>query len=65
MREQLHASAPAFTGFADLPAVRAPGDWPGKAGFEDFITFFYVVVALALLSGLVLIAGTMTTLIAE
>jgi putative ABC transport system permease protein len=65
VRARLRASAPSFTGFAELPMVRPAGSWPGKQGFEDFTTFFYIVTALALLSGLVLIASTMTTLIAE
>ena len=38
----------AFTGFTDLPAVRAPGDWPGKDGFEKFSQLLYVLTALAL-----------------
>ena len=28
-------TVPGFTGFADLPEVRAPGDWPGKVGHGD------------------------------
>jgi putative ABC transport system permease protein len=55
----------AFSGFADLPAVRAPGDWPGKAMFEKFSQLLYVLTALALLTGLVLIVNTMTTLVGE
>ena len=56
---------PGFTGFTWLPEVRAAGDWPGKAEFETFSKFFYVITALALLSAFVLIANTMTTLVAE
>ena len=56
---------PGFNGFTWLPDVRAPGDWPGKHDFNAFTKFFYVVTVLALFSALVLIANTMTTLIAE
>ena len=55
---------PGFTGFSDLPDVRAAGDWPGKSSFNQFVDFFYVITVLALLSALVLIANTMTTLVA-
>ena len=54
-----------FTGFADLPDLRAPGDWPGKVMFEKFSQLLYVVTVLALLSALVLIVNTMTTLVSE
>jgi putative ABC transport system permease protein len=56
---------PGFSGFSDLPTVRAAGDWPGKADFESIAKFFYVITALALLSALVLISNTMTTLVAQ
>jgi putative ABC transport system permease protein len=58
-------SVPGFTGFRNLPEVRAAGDWPGKADSEKFVDFFGVVMVLALLSALVLISNTMTTLVAE
>ncbi len=54
-----------FTRFTALPDVRAAGDWPGKQDFQRFSDFFFVITALALLSALVLIANTMTTLVAE
>ncbi len=56
---------PGFNGFTWLPSVRAPGDWPGKSDFHAFTDFFYVITVLALLSAFVLIANTMTTLVAE
>jgi putative ABC transport system permease protein len=56
---------PGFSGFTDLPEVRASGDWPGKGDSEVFGDFFGVVTLLALLSALVLIANTMTTLVSE
>jgi putative ABC transport system permease protein len=59
------ARVPGFTGFTNLPEVRAPGDWPGKADSEQFVDFFGVITLLALLSALVLISNTMTTLVSE
>ena len=59
------AAVPGFTGFTDLPQVRAAGDWPGKSSFQNFSKFFYVITLLALLSALVLISNTVTTLVAE
>ena len=64
MQDRLESTVPGFTGFAELPAVREPGDWPGKEEFSDFSSLFIVTV-LALLSGLVLIGTTMSTTIAE
>ncbi|MGZ4591189.1 MAG: ABC transporter permease, partial [Actinomycetes bacterium] len=64
VRDRLQ-SAPGFTGFTDLPEVRAANDWPGKAEAQQFSDFFGVITVLALLSALVLIANTMTTLVAE
>ena len=65
VRARLRASVPAFTGFADLPTVRAPGEYPGKAQFESFAKLFWIVTALALLSGLVLMGSTMSAMVAE
>jgi putative ABC transport system permease protein len=59
------ATVPGFTGFTDLPQVRAAGDWPGKSSFQNFSKFFYIITLLALLSALVLISNTMTTLVSE
>ena len=59
------AAVPGFTGFSDLPQVRAAGDWPGKSSFQSTSKFFDVITLLALLSALVLIWNTMTTLVAE
>jgi putative ABC transport system permease protein len=58
-------TVPGFAGFADLPEVRAPGDWPGKADTEQFGKLLGVITVLALLSALVLTSNTMTTLVAE
>jgi len=58
-------TVPGFTGFADLPETRAPGDWPGKSTFTKVTNILYVVTVLALLGALVLLSSTMTTLIGE
>ena len=54
-----------FNGFSDLPSVRPPGDWPGKADTEAFAQLLSVITLLALLSAVVLISNTMTTMVAE
>ena len=64
IRQQL-TTVPGFTGFADLPAVRAPGDWPARSDTEQFAKLLGVITALALLSAIVLIGNTMNTLVAE
>ncbi len=64
LRREL-AGVPGFTGFRDLPQVRAPGDWPGKADTENFSKLLSVITVLALLSALVLVSNTMSTLVAE
>jgi putative ABC transport system permease protein len=64
VRDELEG-APGFAGFSDLPDVRPPGDWPGKADTEQFAKLLGVVTVLALLSALVLISNTMGTLVAE
>jgi putative ABC transport system permease protein len=56
---------PGFAGFSDLPEVRAPGDWPGKADTAKFAQLLGVITILALLSAVVLISNTMSTLVAE
>ena len=60
-----HLAAWASPASRDLPEVRAPGDWPGKADTEEFAQLLGVITVLALLSALVLISNTMTTLVAE
>jgi putative ABC transport system permease protein len=64
VRRRLNA-VPGFNGFANLPDVRAPGDWPGKADTEAFAKFLSALTVLALLSAVVLISSTMSTLVAE
>jgi len=58
-------TVPGFTGFSDLPQIRAPGDWPGKSRFNDLTSILYVVTLLALVGALVLLSSTMTTMIGE
>lgn len=58
-------TVPGFSRFANLPEIRAPGDWPGKEGFNRFVDFFSVITLLALLAALVLISNTITTLVGE
>ena len=58
-------TVPGFTGFSDLPEVRAPGDWPGKSSFNKITSILYVVTLLALLAALVLLSSTMSTLVSE
>jgi putative ABC transport system permease protein len=58
-------SVEGFGGFTGVPQVRAPGDYPGKAFFDQLAGLLRVVTMLALLSALVLLANTMTTLIGE
>jgi putative ABC transport system permease protein len=48
-----------------LPAVRAPGQWPGQSGFIQIMALLYIITILAFASALFLIAATMNTLIAE
>jgi putative ABC transport system permease protein len=51
--------------FAELPAARGQGDWPDRSGFDQVISFFYIITVLALLSALFLIASTMNALVIE
>ena len=64
VREQLRATT-AFTAFGDLPIIREPGTYPGKADFEGMASILNVVTLLALISALVLLSNTMTTLVGE
>ena len=64
VRDQLRATT-GFTAFGDLPTIREPGSYPGKADFESMASVLNVVSLLALISALVLLSNTMTTLIGE
>ncbi len=61
---QLEAT-PGFAGPASLPALRAPGDWPGRSDTETFGKLLGVITVLALLSAVVLISNTMSTLVSD
>lgn len=54
-----------FSGLSDFPRVRAAGDYPGKEFFGQMTSLMNMFTVLALFSALVLIANTMTTLVAE
>jgi putative ABC transport system permease protein len=58
-------TVPGFAGLGDLPSVRAPGDWPGRADTEQFAQLLGVITVLALISAVVLISNTLSTLVAE
>jgi putative ABC transport system permease protein len=64
VRDELR-SAKGFAGFAEIPQIRKPGDYPYKEGFEQVASIMTVVTLLALLSALVLLSNTMSTLIGE
>ena len=48
-----------------MPAVRAPGQWPGQSAFGHIMALLYIITILAFASALFLISATMNTLIAE
>ncbi|WP_107771380.1 FtsX-like permease family protein [Nocardioides sediminis] len=64
VRRQLE-TFPGFEGFTNLPEIRAPGDWPGKADTEQFSQLLGVITVLALISAAVLVSNTLSTLVAE
>ena len=64
VRRQL-ARVPGYEGLTNLPAIRAPGDWPGKADTEQFAQLLGVITVLALISAAVLVTNTLSTLVAE
>jgi ABC-type antimicrobial peptide transport system permease subunit len=54
VREELRG-VKGFDGFSELPAVRKPGEYPGKEVFEQIASVMTAVTLLALLSALVLL----------
>lgn len=64
VRRQL-ATVPGYEGLTNLPAIRAPGDWPGRADTEQFAQLLGVITVLALISAAVLVANTLSTLVSE
>ncbi|MGP8208712.1 MAG: FtsX-like permease family protein [Acidimicrobiales bacterium] len=51
--------------FSDLPSVRAPGDWPAKAIFDQRSKVLDILVGLAVISAALLLANTVRTMVAE
>ncbi|HMK98177.1 MAG TPA: FtsX-like permease family protein [Acidimicrobiales bacterium] len=51
--------------FADLPNIRAPGDWPGRQAFHQQSEVLDILIVVAVLSAAFLLANTMRTMIAE
>lgn len=64
VRARLEA-VPGFAGFTNLPAIRVPGDWPGRSDTEQFAELLGVITVLALISASVLVSNTLSTLVAE
>jgi len=56
---------PNATGFANLPTVRSPGDYPLKAVFDSRSKILDILIVLAVLSAALLLANTIRTLVAE
>ena len=59
------AAQPNRTAFAGLPAIRAPGDWPGKSIFDQEAKVLVILIVLAVLCAAFLLATTIRTMIAE
>jgi putative ABC transport system permease protein len=59
------AAQPNRTAFAGLPAIRAPGDWPGKSTFDAEAKVLVILIVLAVLCAAFLLATTIRTMIAE
>ena len=51
--------------YNDIAEVRPPDEWPGKEGFDRFVSLFWVIAGVSLLSAVVLVATTMTTLVRD
>jgi putative ABC transport system permease protein len=51
--------------FSDLPSIRAPGDWPAKAIFDQRSKVLGILTALAVISAALLLANTVRTTVAE
>ena len=59
------ARQPGRTAFSDLPAIRAPGDWPAKSVFDQRSKVLDILTVLAVISAAFLLANTIRTMIAE
>ncbi len=51
--------------YNDIAEIRPAGEWPGKEDFDRFVSLFWVIAGVSLLSALVLVATTMTTLVRD
>ena len=51
--------------YNDITEFRPPDEWPGKEGFDRFVSLFWVIAGVSLLSAIVLVGTTMTTLVRD
>jgi putative ABC transport system permease protein len=65
VRDYLVWHTSSFRGFTNLPVIREPGTYPAQDMVDKIGQLFYVITLLALVSGLFLIANTMSTLVTE
>ncbi len=64
LRSELAEIAPSVF-YNDIAELRSPDEWPGKEGFDRFVSLFWVIAGVSLLSAVVLVATTMTTLVRD
>jgi putative ABC transport system permease protein len=64
LRSELAAIEPSVF-YNDIAELRSPDEWPGKEGFDRFVSLFWVIAGVSLLSAIVLVATTMTTLVRD
>ena len=51
--------------YNDIAELRPPGEWPGEEDFDRWVSLFWVIAGVSLLSAFVLVATTMTTLVRD
>ncbi|HXH97286.1 MAG TPA: FtsX-like permease family protein, partial [Gaiellaceae bacterium] len=51
--------------YNDIAELRPPTEWPGKEDFNRFVSLFWVIAGVSLLSAVVLVATTMATLVRD
>ncbi len=51
--------------YNDIAELRSPDEWPGKEDFDRWVSLFWVIAAVSLLSAVVLVTTTMTTLVRD
>jgi putative ABC transport system permease protein len=64
LRSELSAIEPSVF-YNDIAELRSPDEWPGKEDFDRFVSLFWVIAGVSLLSAFVLVATTMTTLVRD